>query len=331
VYHRDPSGRQQEAVLHPGKNVGAQVHLGAAVALDGNRLAAGAPGVYSDNGAVYVYTGKGKHWKQKTRLVLSNDQRFVFFGSALAMDDGTLMAGAPGYDAGEKDTGLVMVYTPGKNGDWSQSTKLQPDNPLKGERFGSSVALHGNLALVGAPSSKGGAAYLFEHKGEKWSQVARLSADLGDKAAFGRSVAINGDTALVGAAFTKGDSGDSEGAAFVYTRKGGRWKQTAVLHSSAPNRGDQFGDAVALQDGMALVSSPRDDKQARDAGAVLVFAREGNNWKWQGRLTRPNAQTYEEFGRALAVDDGVLLVGTPDGAAPGGKKKYPGTVTSYNW
>ena len=66
------------------------------------------------------------------------------------------------------------------------------------DRFGTSVALDGNTAVVGAPDPLGdssGAAYVFTFDGEAWNEQQKLvSSDAELRDDFGDSVAIDGDT-----------------------------------------------------------------------------------------------------------------------------------------
>jgi hypothetical protein len=76
-----------------------------------------------------------------------------------------------------------------------------------GDAFGSSVAISGNTAIIGAPQDDdfgmdSGSAYIFIYDPDQraWDQVAKLYAsDPGPSHQFGTSVAIQGDTAFVGA------------------------------------------------------------------------------------------------------------------------------------
>ncbi len=101
----------------------------------------------------------------------------------------------------------------------TEVAKLLASDKEADDRFGSSVAISGDRALVGAPfedtgGSSAGAAYFFEPDGSgAWSEVAKVQAS--DKEAddqFGFSVAISGDRALVGA-FGEGTGGSFAGAA----------------------------------------------------------------------------------------------------------------------
>ncbi|MDR9440734.1 MAG: FG-GAP repeat protein [Halomonas sp.] len=328
VYLYEHTGRdwQRTRVLHL-ENVGVDAHFGSDVALAGDWLAAGGTGVYAGAGAVYLFHQDGDDWPQRQRFLLPESQDFTFFGSTLDMTAARLLAGAPGYDAGARDSGIVMVYERQEDGRWREADPLQVETPQEGERLGSAVALHGDRALVGAAGS--GSAYLFEHRQGAWSQIARFSEDLGERSSFGASVSLADGVVLIGAPFAKNAAGDPEGAAFLYTEQDGSWAAQTRLQSDTPNRSDQFGAAVALTDGMALVASPRDDADARDAGAVFVYAPKDGQWRLSGRLSRPQPSAYDEFGRSLAVKAGTVAVGSPNDAAPGTEDGYPGTVTGY--
>ncbi|MBI4701375.1 MAG: FG-GAP repeat protein [Deltaproteobacteria bacterium] len=88
---------------------------------------------------------------------------------------------------------------------WIEQAKLVASDGAQGDRFGISVSLSGDTALIGArlDADKGygtGSAYVFVRSGAAWTEQAKLTAS--DGAAyeyFGRSVSLSGDTALVGA------------------------------------------------------------------------------------------------------------------------------------
>lgn len=106
---------------------------------------------------------------------------------------------------------------------WSQQAELSASDPAAGNRFGWSVAISGNAAIIGAPFhapaglSGAGSAYVFALSGTVWSQQAELSAT--DAAAgdnFGWSVAIGGGTVLAGAPSATVSGAQQVGAAYVY-------------------------------------------------------------------------------------------------------------------
>ncbi len=90
---------------------------------------------------------------------------------------------------------------------WSQQQKLIAADGDTDDEFGSSIALEGNMALIGVPGSDtrgvdSGAAYLFSFDGSAWSETAKLLGDdlsAEDFMSRRTGVALSGGNALVGA------------------------------------------------------------------------------------------------------------------------------------
>jgi hypothetical protein len=118
------------------------------------------------------------------------------------------LAGVP-YGHTESGTNTGSAYLFGRSGAaWSQRAKLTASDAAAGDGFGSSVALTGDTALVGAPNDdvvaglNAGGAYVFARSGAVWNQQVKLTAGLDASSYdnFGSCVALAGDAALVGAA-----------------------------------------------------------------------------------------------------------------------------------
>jgi hypothetical protein len=105
---------------------------------------------------------------------------------------------------GKSDAGAAHVFTrSGKT--WSQQAELSDPHAAYADLFGSSVALSGSTALIGAEGKSvsgqlsAGTAYVVVHSSTSWSQQAELSASDGTAYGdFGCSVALSADTALIG-------------------------------------------------------------------------------------------------------------------------------------
>jgi hypothetical protein len=105
-----------------------------------------------------------------------------------------------------------------------QQTELTDPNGAAGDAFGTSVAISGATAVVGAPhkNSDAGAVYVFVRSAGTWSLQAELTA--ADGAAidcFGWSVAVSGSTVVVGAI----GNNSGAGAAYVFVRSRNTWSQ----------------------------------------------------------------------------------------------------------
>ncbi len=166
---------------------------GAAYLLD---ISGGAPGVVIEK---LLPTGPGEQFGH-TSLDLSGSQAIV---------------GAPGAADNGASSGVAYIFDASTGAPVSRGV---PVDVVTGDRFGSSVAISGGLALVGARQtdalgSGSGSAFLFESA--TWIKLAEIRASDGEaNAFFGRAVAIDGTTALAGAPNPTAMSPD--GAAYIY-------------------------------------------------------------------------------------------------------------------
>src|SRR5262249_56753055 len=136
---------------------------------------------------------------------------------------------------------------------------------------------------------------------------------------FGRAVALSADGATAALA---GVGDDGAGAAWIFTRVGSSWTQTAKLTPNDATTQSSFGVRLALSDdGSTLLVGGNQD--AGGIGAAWVFVRSGSTWTQQGpKLTANDEQGAAGFGiRASLSGDGrtPLLGGRragPRGGAP---------------
>ncbi|HZF49779.1 MAG TPA: kelch repeat-containing protein [Polyangiaceae bacterium] len=180
-----------------------------------------------DEGSAYVFTRAGATWTPEAKLTAmippmqddhaGNDQ----FGYSVALSGDTALVGAPQHDLPMgADQGAAYVFTR-TGGVWAPQQRLSAD--LGSAKFGSSVALSGDTALVGAfaqpigQNNFQGAAYVFTRSGSMWMQQAMLSEkDGAANDVFGNSVALSGNTALIGAVLDDDPANVDNGAAYVF-------------------------------------------------------------------------------------------------------------------
>ncbi|MDX1419634.1 MAG: T9SS type A sorting domain-containing protein [Rubricoccaceae bacterium] len=122
---------------------------------------------------------------------------------------------------------------------------------------------------------------------------------------FGRALALDGDVAVIGA--PRGD--DYTGAAYVFRREGGVWRQEAELVGSGVGPGSWFGHGVAVRGDVAVVGAPQLNTDG--PGYAYVFRYDGSAWTQEAQLTASDATNLHDFGVAVSTDGGRLLVGAP--------------------
>lgn len=323
-------GQQARLIAADGKE---GERFGAAVALSDDIALVGAPladvGENPGQGAAYVFTRDGGTWKLQARLIAEDGKAHDQFGWSVALTADTALVGALAADVGGDDSrGAAYVFT--RDGDtWSPQAKLIADDGEADNRFGWSVDLSGNTALVGAALADGGdrpgqgAAYVFTRRGDKWRQQATLTpADgaAGDR--FGVSVALSGDTALVGARFAVVDDKLEQGAAYVFDRgSDGGWRQQGKLTASDGVELDGFGVSVALSGDTALVGADGADTGEADQGAAYVFTHDGGVWSQRTKLTADDGAAGDAFGVSVALAGDTALVGANVAAVNGDAKQ----------
>ncbi len=297
--------------------------FGVSVSLAGDTALVGATqhdtGGKTSAGAAYVFTRSGGSWMQEAQLAAADGAVHGFFGRSVSLSGDAALIGATGQAAGgEESAGAAYVFT--RSGAvWTQQQRLAASDPATGAQFGSSVAISGDTALVGAPFHEAegaayvGAAYVFTRSGGVWTQQQTLTAS--DPAAhdqFGGAVSVFGDTALVGA--INHDSGGTEnaGAAYVFTRSAGAWTQQATLVAADGAAQDGFGSAVALSGERALVGACfRGTAGMQNAGAAYVFTRSAGAWTQQATLAAADGAAKDWFGFSVAISGETALVGAP--------------------
>ncbi|MGI6496310.1 MAG: FG-GAP repeat protein [Kiritimatiellia bacterium] len=291
-------------------------NFGCSVALDGDTALVGA---YLDDdngyasGSAYVFTRSGGTWTQQAKLAAADGADGDWFGCSVALCSGTALVGAYGDSDNGAASGSACVFTRSDT-NWAQQAKLSAGDSATADWFGTSVALSGDTALVGAygdddNGDNSGSAYVFIRSGGTWTRQAKLTAD--DGAAydyFGWSVALSGDTALVGA-YLDDDNGAASGSAYVFTRSGTAWTQQAKLTGADGADDDRFGCSVALSGDTALVGVDGDDDKGTDSGSAYVFARSGSTWTQQAKLTASDGADEDYFGCSVALDGDTALVG----------------------
>ncbi len=177
-------------------------------------------------GAAYVFTRSEGNWTQQAKLTANDGAEGDLFGVRVALEDDTALISARRDD--DKlmgiDSGSAYIYTR-VGTTWSQQVKLTAPDGAKDDRFGRSVALAGDNALIGAmfqdeQGENSGSAYLFKRSGNTWNFNSQLLPKDGSKGdVFGWNVALFGQTALI-SANRDNDNGENSGSAYIFDVKG---------------------------------------------------------------------------------------------------------------
>ena len=209
--------------------------------------------------------------------------------------------------------GAVHVFENTGASTWALRTSIygtQLDGAL-GRRFGHAVAVSGNTLAIGAPNetegafTTAGAVYAYTGAGATWTQQARITAsDFGSDNELGSAVDIDGNIILAGGSRDDKVVGNDAGSAYIFTRNGSTWSQSAKLLSSGATTGNLFGTAVSISGTEALVGAycePNGANACVGPGSVEAFQRGvSGNWIAVQRIVAPDGVNGEGFGSAVA-------------------------------
>jgi hypothetical protein len=266
------TGALLRTFLNPGTAPIASDSFGNAVAVSGNRVLISAPlddtGA-SNAGAAYLFdatTGGLLHTLANPTPV-SNDQ----FGSHVALFGNMALIGTPFDDTGATDSGSAYLF------DVTTGALLRTfsnPTPAASDNFGSSVALSGTRALIGAIQDDAsgfneGAAYLFDLATGDLVSTLLIPSVNGNSEFLGQSVALTDGLAVVGAGFDN-SVGNDTGAAYVYDAETGALLQE--IFDPVPGLNDRFGFAAAADGDDVIIGAQTNRVSTVQIGTFFQYA-----------------------------------------------------------
>ncbi|MEA1895336.1 MAG: FG-GAP repeat protein, partial [Euryarchaeota archaeon] len=222
IFKRDGTAWAQEAKITANDGEAHDL-FGASVSISGDCAVVGA---WKDcdagplSGSAYIFKRDGTAWAQEAKITANDGAAYDCFGASVAISGDRAIAGA--WEDDDDGAGSGSAYIFKRDGTaWAQEAKITANDGAAHDRFGASVAISGDCAVVGAwrggdggPWS--GSAYIFTRDGTTWTEQAKITAN--DGAAydcFGASVAISSDCMVVGADH-KDDADTNSGSAYIY-------------------------------------------------------------------------------------------------------------------
>ena len=284
--------------------------FGAAVAIEGDLAAIGAPGKLQGRGAVFLYRRVGNGWWNYEGTLTAFDAPLgAAFGSAIAIENETIFVGAPGTLNG-LGSGSVYVFTH-ESGMWLQDQKLESDQLTDGDMLGCSIAVHGGTVAIGAPGhesggvTNSGSVLIFEESAGIYTESLMLSAETPSPfATFGYSLDVNHDHLLVGA---PGENVDS-GAAYLHNRLASMWINQQKIEPEDIDESGLFGADVGLDVKTAVISAPA---AGSDQGQVVIYRKSGLDWIKEAPLSPVSDRIAGDFyGSSLSCQLPFLIVGS---------------------
>ena len=192
VFVRDGGGTWSQQAYLKASTAEEFDNFGVAVAISGDTVVVGADGEDSAStevdvgqtnndassaGAAYVFVRTGSTWSQQAYLKASNAESFDRFGGSVAVSGDTVVVGAKtedsnatgvngngdNNDASNAGAAYVFVRT---GSTWLQQAYLKASNPEDFDNFGGSIAVSGDIVVVGAKSEDSNATGVNGNQGD---------------------------------------------------------------------------------------------------------------------------------------------------------------------
>jgi choice-of-anchor B domain-containing protein len=170
IYRFERGRWSEEARLTAGSDTA--LAFGFSVHLSPTEAAVGMP---SGTGAVYLFRRSGARWDPAGKLVAAAPDPAGLFGFTLARGDGVIFVGAQSANQG---VGAVHVFRPDGSG-WREAQLLTTKKNGLQAQFGGSIAVAGDLAVIGSPLNdffEGTAvAYARDRSSGEWKERATIT------------------------------------------------------------------------------------------------------------------------------------------------------------
>lgn len=305
IYRRTTGGWDLETILRI-DSTNTNLLFGAGVAIDGDAVIIGVPGVFNHLGAAICYRKIEGEWTAVSGIQRANAASNTGYGYTLDADGGVAMIGAPYGGA----AGVVHVFN--RSGDsWTEQDTLT--NPsTEHYYFGSSITLRGDYAAITASyGNDGSAVFVYRREAGGWVLDATIPSPIADyREQFGISHSISGERLAVGS--INSDSG--EGRVYIYERAGGAWTPMGTADDPSPGDYESFARSVALDGDRLFVGCPGELTGGQcpyQIGAAYLYEKRPSGWSLAGRLDHPGGACSSGFGGNIAIAGKDVIIGSP--------------------
>ena len=291
-------------------DIAAGDRFGTSVAISGNTLIIGAPGSNTfgpKSGAAYIFdleTGQ-----QLAKLIPNQGFQEAYFGFSVGIDGGMAIIGAPLESPSNSENGAVYLFDPLSG---QQLARLVASDIHDYDNFGTSVAIQGDMILVGSPGAdlppaNVGAVYVFDTStGNELRKMTPAQKIYSQR--FGTKLAVSGSVAIVGAPDTDDGLCYKCGSAYLFDFTSGQ--ELARLVPDYGNGNFQyFGSSVGISGRRAIVGAERALIGAERPG--LVFMYDAFTGQKVNSFLASDQEDDDLFGGSVGIHGLVTIVGAP--------------------
>ncbi len=285
--------------------------LGSSSAVQGDVLVVGArfsDVVADDGGAAYVYRRGARGWVFDDVLAPPDLGAGDLYGYSCSLDGDVLVVSAPLHGELGTQVGSVYVYRD-VAGAFVLEQELLPSNPLPFGRFGTDIAVSGDVIAVGRyrpAAGNVGTVHVYRFDGASWVEedtVTGADAVVGDFYAY--SLDVDGDRLAVGSY-----EDDGVGSIYFYRHDAGDWAFSQKVFAPVPQAGSLFSKGLSMSGDVLVAGANRHDALGFDAGAAYVLRDTGAEWVHEQTLFASDGETMDRFGTHVGVSGNVIVSGS---------------------
>jgi hypothetical protein len=278
---------------------------------------------------VFLAGAAGAGWPELDKITAPDGAAGDYFGGTVSVSGNYVIVGADFDDDKGTNSGSAYIFkksdTPG-DPNWYEQVKLLASDGADNDKFGISVSVSGDYAVVGAyfdddKGTNSGSAYIFKRSDTpgdpNWYEQVKLTASDGDaNDGFGGSVSVSGDYAVVGA-YWDDEKGLASGSAYIFKKSNTpadpNWYEQVKLTASDGDANNWFGYSVSVNGDYAVTGAHWDDDRGPASGSAYIFKRSDTpgdpNWYEQVKLTASDGDANDQFGRCVSVSGDYAIVG----------------------
>jgi|GEM_PF-4311367 len=329
IYYKNQGGIDNYGLVVEltGSDTDAGDQFGAAVAVDGNYAVVGArtaefsSGFPTETGTAFIFKkdeGGADNWGEVDRLAGAFTAGSNF-GNAVAIEGDIVAIGALGTSVG----GQVNVYeNDGADNFLAVGAAIPNPTSVAGSRFGTSVALLGDLLFVGADSANSangfsGEVYVFDRNNggaNNWGLIQTITPPVNGQIRFGDNIDANGPYLIISADRETHSGVTWAGAAYLYDNSSGSYSVNTKFTRSSPQLRDFFGADVGINDGRAIIGMPSTNGEANEDGGAFIYFEDQlgigvwgeeealSPWSNPPINTNIDFEADSQYGSAVAID-----------------------------
>ncbi|MEO6720064.1 MAG: FG-GAP repeat protein [Ferruginibacter sp.] len=266
-----------------------------------------------NQGSASIYQYNGSTWTLMQKLTDAAGGFEDRFGNSVSISGSYAIIGSYLDDIGTNtDQGSVSFYH--YNGaSWVLTQKLTDATGAALDRFGTSVSISGNYAIVGAnlddvgANTDQGSVSIYQYNGATWVLMQKITDATGEADAyFGTSVSISGNYAVVGA-YGDDEVITDQGSASIYQYNGAAW---VFMQKKTGFGVSNYGYSVSISGSYVIVGAFKATVGPYSSqGLASMYHYDGANWVWLQDLTDPNGAASDNFGVSVSISGDYAMVG----------------------